>query len=117
MEFKQGLDEILTNLVIGGVAGIGAVVAAPVVLGAAEFGAAGVAAGSLAAAVQGLAPLFRKHSQFWSAAVGVTAGVAAMVGAPVALGALGFGSAGVVAGSIAAGIQEKRTATVRTPWS
>ncbi|XP_052765555.1 interferon alpha-inducible protein 27-like protein 2A [Mya arenaria] len=43
--------------------------------------------------------------EFWSAAVGVTAGVAAMVGAPVALGALGFGSAGVVAGSIAAGIQ------------
>ncbi|WAR17864.1 hypothetical protein MAR_032458 [Mya arenaria] len=42
----------LTNLVIGGVAGIGAVVAAPVVLGAAGFGAAGVAAGSLAAAVQ-----------------------------------------------------------------
>ncbi|XP_052765513.1 interferon alpha-inducible protein 27-like protein 2A [Mya arenaria] len=38
-------------------------------------------------------------------AFGVAAGVATLAGAPVALGALGFGSAGVVAGSIAAGIQ------------
>ncbi|XP_052762326.1 interferon alpha-inducible protein 27-like protein 2 [Mya arenaria] len=82
----------LTNLVIGGVAGIGAVVAAPVVLGAAEFGAAGVAAGSLAAAVQGSAVV--SGSAF---ALAQSAGAAGLgVGAKAAL-FMGGAAAGSVA--------------------
>ncbi|XP_052763825.1 interferon alpha-inducible protein 27-like protein 2B [Mya arenaria] len=76
----------LKNIAIGGVVGAGAVVAAPFALGAAGFGAAGVTAGSLAAAIQGSA--VASGSAF---ALGQSAGAAGLgIGAKVAVFVGGF---------------------------
>ncbi|WAR17838.1 hypothetical protein MAR_032432 [Mya arenaria] len=79
----------LKNIAIGGVVGAGAVVAAPFALGAAGFGAAGVTAGSLAAAIQG--PAVVSGSAF---ALAQSAGAAGLgIGTKVALFA-GWGAVG-----------------------
>ncbi|WAR17880.1 hypothetical protein MAR_032474 [Mya arenaria] len=71
----------LTNLVVGAATGVGAVLAAPVVLSAAGFTSAGVALGSFAAVVQG--PAVVSGSAF---ALAQSAGAAGLgVGAKAAL--------------------------------
>ena len=118
----------LNDYKFGIAVGVGAVVAAPIVLNAAGFTAARVTAGSATAAAAVQSTVYedavgsdtviawlqsaredkQSKSDCWCLndyKFGIAVGVGAVVAAPIVLNAAGFTAAGVTAGSAAAGVQ------------
>ena len=118
----------LNDYKFGIAVGVGAVVAAPIVLNAAGFTTARVTAGSATAAAAVQSTVYedavgsdtviawlqsaredkQSKSDCWCLndyKFGIAVGVGAVVAAPIVLNAAGFTAAGVTAGSAAAGVQ------------